>query len=146
MFLRGKCLGVGAVALFVFLSGAAWARVVAAPFLAGSAGRCAVAVGCGGADGAGLLEFALFFLVEFALEGVDGGRWSAVGYRRGYGLARSGSIGMRGRAACREGAGGFGSGELLLELRLCRGCCHLSLRLRQLLGRFDGSAVGADDL
>jgi hypothetical protein len=38
-------LGVGAVALFVFLSGAAWAGIVAAYFFAGAAGCGAIAVG-----------------------------------------------------------------------------------------------------
>jgi hypothetical protein len=38
-------LGFGAVALFVFLSGAAWAGVVAANLFAGAAGCGAVAVG-----------------------------------------------------------------------------------------------------
>ena len=124
-------LGIGAVALLVFLSGAAWARIVAAHFFAGAAGRCAVAVGCGGADGAGLFEFALFFLVELALEGVDGGGWSAVGYRCGYGLARCGGVGVPGGAACRKGTG---SGEFLLKLCLCRGGCELGLGAGELLG------------
>ena len=131
------------MALFVFLSGAAWAGVVAAYLFAGAAGRCAVGVGCGGADGAGLLKFALFFLVEFALEGVDGGGWSAVGNGCGYGLAHCGSVGVRGRATCRKGTG---SGALLLKLRLSRGCCELGLRVGELLGRLDGSAVRANDL
>ena len=80
---HGRCLGICAVALLVLFPGAAWARIVPTYFFAGSAGSRAVAFGRGGADGAGLFELALFFLVEFALEGVDGGRWSAVGYRRG---------------------------------------------------------------
>ena len=128
-FYAESVLGVGAVALLVFLSGAAWARVVAAYFFAGAAGRCAVAVSCGGADGAGLLEFALFFLVEFALEGINRCGWRAIGYGGGCWLARRGSIGVRWRAAGRPG-----SREFLLELRLGCGCGDLGLSAGELLG------------
>ena len=41
------CLGVGAMALFVFFAGAAWAWVVAADFVAGAAWGVAVGVGRG---------------------------------------------------------------------------------------------------
>jgi hypothetical protein len=104
-------LGFGAVALFVFFARAAGAWIVAAYFFSGDAGGVAVAAG-GGAYAAGLFEFALLFLLELALEGVDGGGGGAVvGDRRG--LARGGGVG-----------GGCGSahGELLLGLlSLCDG-------------------------
>ena len=70
------------MAFFVFLARTTEARIVAAYLFAGAPGGVAVGVGCGGADGAGLLEFALFFLVELALESIDGSRRSAVGDRR----------------------------------------------------------------
>jgi hypothetical protein len=74
-------LSVGSVALFVFLARSAEARIVAAYLFAGASGGVAVGVGCGGADGAGLLEFALLFLVELALQSIDGGGRGAVGDR-----------------------------------------------------------------
>ena len=122
-------LGVGSVALFVFLSGAAWAGVVAAYLFSGAAGGGAVGVGRGGADGAGLLKFALFLLVELALEGVDGGGWGAVGYGCWYWLACCGGVGVLRRAACRQGVDGVASGEFLLGLHLGCGCRDLGLRV-----------------
>src|SRR5260370_33565572 len=122
-------LGVGSVALFVLLSGAAGAGVVAASLFSGAAGGGAVGVGRGGADGARLLEFALLFLVELALEGVDGGGGGAVGYGCGYGLAWGGGVGVLRGAACRQGVDGVASGEFLLGLHLGCGCRDLRLRV-----------------
>ncbi len=69
------------MALLIFLTRATWALIVAADLFAGVSGGGAVGCRRGGADGAGLLEFALLFLLELAFECVDGGRWGAVGWR-----------------------------------------------------------------
>ncbi len=121
------------MAVLELFAGAAGAFVVAAYFLTSFAlalrGR-----GCTGL--AGCIEFARLFLLELALEGIDGGRRSALG--------NDGGCGLRG---CTEAAGrlwlcglsdhrlGLGS---LLSLNL--------LGLFELLGGLDGLAVGADDL
>ena len=59
------------MALFVFFAGAAEARVVPTEFLASATGSIAVCLSRCGADGASLREFALLFLLEFALKRVD---------------------------------------------------------------------------
>jgi|ERR1700733_14167828 hypothetical protein len=64
--------GLGAVALFVFLAGAAWAGIVAADFVAGDAGSAAVGAGVP-AGVAGLLQFALLLALELFFQLVDGG-------------------------------------------------------------------------
>lgn len=61
--------------LFELLAGAAGAGVVAADLFAGDAGRVSVGGAVAGAGGAGLIEFALLFAFELALESVDGGSW-----------------------------------------------------------------------
>src|SRR5579871_5818092 len=73
-------LGLGSMALLVFLAGATGALVVAAHFFACPAGASAVAAStCTG--GAGLIEFALLLFLKLALESIDSGRWSAGGNR-----------------------------------------------------------------
>ena len=86
--------GGGSVAFFVLLAGAAGALVVAAYFFTGVAGAGAVGFGSGCAYGAGLLEFALLFLLELALECVDGGGRSAVGWRCWWILTRGWGVGV----------------------------------------------------
>ena len=126
------------MALFVFLAGATWTGIVATYLFAGAAGGGAVGVCCGSADGAGLLEFTLLFLVELALESVDGGGRGAVGYGRGLAgsltvqgsrcptLFRVAAQGRRGQRNWRRAPGlSLPSFQLLLE----------SAKVRRLAGR-----------
>ena len=106
--------------MFVFFAGAAGAWVVAAYFFSGDAGGVAVAAG-GSAYAAGLFEFALLFLLELALEGVDGGGWSAVGDGRR--LTCHGRVGVLRWGGCWRAA----DGELLLGLLSLRDGCGVSL-------------------
>ena len=80
----------------------------------------------------------MLFLLEFALEGIDGRGGSAVRYRCG--LARGGCSGAlhRGR---RQGVG-LVACEFLLGLD----CGGVGLGPGKLIGGFDRCAVGADDL
>src|ERR1700720_1757653 len=103
-------LRVGSVALFVFFAGAAGALVVTAYYFAGVAWAGAVGVGRGGADGAGLVKFALLLLLELALECVDGGGGCAVGWRCRWVLPRGGGVGVLRWAGWWECALGVGCG------------------------------------
>ena len=87
-----------------------------------------------------MFEFALLFLLELALEGVDGGGRSAVG--DGCGLTCRGRVGVLRWGGCWRAA----DGELLLGLLSLRDGCGVGLGVGQLLGGLDGGAVGADDL
>ena len=96
------------MALFVFFAGAAGALVVAADFFSGVAGTGAVGFGSGCAYGTGLLELALLFLLELALECVDGGGGSAVGLGRRCVLTRGRGVGVLRWAGWRECVLGVG--------------------------------------
>ncbi len=124
----GKLLGVGSVALFVFLAGAAEAGIVAADFCAGAA---LGGVGCGGASGLfGGVEVALLVALELSLEGVDGGGGSA-----------SGDGGRRCLLLLRRGV----HGEALLG-GLLRRCIVAGLEREELFEALDGGAVWSEDL